>query len=164
MKSSFAKTFDRIAKDKKDDMPRDMVNEEKQTIYNITVDGNKIDPKSIYVVDAENEINTNHQITTFLASTELKKRYDAIHYILEKQKIEFIKKLKNKSKSTDCEIEIISTLKMNAKDDFFTCLERIADEVTTQQWILYDFKYNSIFDKKGKVKEFLEINQSLIQE
>lgn len=163
MKSSLAKTFACIAKDDKKDKPRDLIYPERKSKYEIFVDEKPIDPNSIFVVDPDREINTDDKISTFLASKELKNRYDEIHGELEKSKGEFLKKLKEKSQSSDCESEVISTYKENDKDDFFTCLLHIENEINKTH-TLYTFRYNDVFDKKGNVVKFIDKNKELIQQ
>lgn len=163
MKSSFAKTFECIAKNDEKLMPCDRIYTDRKTICEIFVDEQPIDPKSVFVANAESIINTDDRITAFLASKELKEQYDKIYSSLDKVKRDFITKLKAVSKSTDCESEIIMTFHTNEKDDLFTCLQSIEDLIKREN-ILYDFRYNDIFDKKGNVEKFLDKNKELIQQ
>ena len=129
----------------------------------IKIDGNDINPEAILVMNAEDDIARNEEVTTFLAREELKKKYDQIYQLLEQQKAKFIKELKNVSKSTDCEEEVVEAFRKNNKDDFFACLCNIQKELNHSH-IIYDFAYNDIFDKKGNVKKFVESNRELIKE
>ncbi|HEU5054499.1 MAG TPA: hypothetical protein VFT78_15395, partial [Hanamia sp.] len=109
MKTSFAKTLDLIAKNDIKSMPCDKVYENRATSHTISVDGNAIDIASILVVNAEdNNYDSSNKISSFIASKELKKKYDVIYSELETQKSEYIKKLKQVSQSTDCETEFIN--------------------------------------------------------
>ena len=78
MKSSFARTFECISKDDKKSVPCDRIYPQRKTNCTVKCDGKSIDPKSIFVANAESDIATDNRITTFLASKELKERYDSI--------------------------------------------------------------------------------------
>ena len=159
MKSSFAKTFDLLAKKQR---PRDQVYPERETIANVLCDGENVVSECIFVADAETDINTSDKVTTLLASKKLKVQYDNIYQQLDEAKSVFIKRLKSISQSTDCEEEIITTFVESKKDNFFDCLERAKNKVSSTV-NFFAFKYNDIFDKKGNVKKFLDKNKDLIQ-
>ena len=86
MKSSFARTFECISKDDKKSVPCDRIYPQRKTNCTVKCDGKSIDPKSIFVANAESDIATDNRITTFLASKELKERYDSIYQELDKVK------------------------------------------------------------------------------
>ena len=164
MKTSFAKTLDLIAKNDANSMPNDRVYGNRATIHNIIVDGNPIAVDSILVVNAEdNSYDTSTKISSFIASKELKKAYDKIYTGLEDKKVEYIKKLKQVSQSTDCETEFISAYSQTPKDTFFELLLAISKSILAKP-DKYDFRYNDIFDKKGNVKKFLNKNQPLLSQ
>ncbi|GGH14815.1 hypothetical protein FAZ19_07160 [Sphingobacterium alkalisoli] len=162
MKTSFAKTFDSIAKDDKKNMPRDRVYEIRTSRYDILVDGEQILPESILVINAENDgIDGSSKISSFIASKELKQKYDTVYSELELQKTEFIKKLKAVSQSYDCEKEIMETFSENHKDTFFDVVER-AFRNGASTIGKYNFRYNDIFDRKENVKKFLDKNTAVL--
>jgi len=160
MKTSFANTFDCIAKNDKKNLPTDRIYKDRKSNYNITVDEKQIPFESIFVIHAEeNGFDATNKISSFLASIELKKEYDTIFSELDKSKGDFIKKLKEVSKSSDCEAEFISTF---GKESFF--LNLISIELKLDEaYTIYEFRYNDVFDKKGNVKKFIDSNKSLIQ-
>lgn len=160
MKSSFAKTFLYYAEGKE---PVDRIFEDRKGSCEIKLDGDLLDQKSIFVINPDDEIDTKDKISSFIASKELKKKYDGIYSFLEAEKKNFITNLKTKSQSTDCESEIVETFKESSSDDLFSCLKRIQPNLGSE-YRLYNFKYNDVFDKKGHVKKFIEKNGSLIQE
>ena len=161
MKSSFAKTFRDISKNDKKVAPCDRIYKERKTYCEILGDGLTIDPSTILVVDAEDmNFDASHKITNFIASKELKDRYDKIYNELDTQKVEFIKKLKIISSSADCESEFINTF-ATKNYSFYESLEIINDELE-QDFPKYDFKYNDVFDKAGKVDKFLQTNSALL--
>ena len=164
MKTSFAKTFDCIAKDDKKNMPKDRVDNEVDPKYTILADEVPIKPDVIFVANAEDSsIDASSKISRFIASKELKKEYDGIFKLLNEEKDKFIKKLKEVSKSTDCEDEFINTFKTDEKSSLFTCLVSLEKDIKIEHERL-DFRYNDIFDKKGNVEKFLDKNGGLIDQ
>ncbi|SFS88534.1 ATP-binding protein [Sphingobacterium wenxiniae] len=164
MKTSFAKTLDLIAKNEPKNMPRDRVYVDRQSRYDVLVDGEPILPGNILVINAENEtFDASSKLSSFIASKDLKERYDSIYKDLEYQKTEFIKKLKIVSQSTDCEGEIMGAFSESIRDSFFDVI------VTASKSLLdkcdkYEFKYNDIFDKKENVKKFLDKNEAVLDQ
>ena len=61
-----------------------------------------------------------------MQAKNLKKKYDDIYSELEKQKSEYIKKLKQVSQSTDCETEFTNAYSLSPKDTFFELLLTIS--------------------------------------
>lgn len=164
MKTSFARTFECISKNDKKISPSDRAYPNRKTTYSILSDNQKIDADSIFVVNAEdNSFDATNKISSFIASKELKQKYDLIYFELDKAKGEFIKKLRTSSQSTDCETEFVATFSEEDKVDFFISLLSIVDTLK-EKYQKYDFRYNDIFDKKGNVEKFLEKNQSLLQQ
>ncbi len=163
MKSSFAKTFDCIAKNDKKQQPCDRIYTDRVPEYSVLYDDNPIDPAAIFVSNGESELSTDNRITTFLASKDLKQQYDDIYKELDTIKGQFITKLKSISKSTDCEGEILSTFRSAEDDTVFSCLISIEEQVCKAQR-LFEFRYNDVFDKKGNVKKFIEKHEKLIQQ
>lgn len=164
MKTSFAKTLGLISKADAKLRPEDRVYEERVSNYSVEVDGNKISGEAILVVDSEDsDYDSSDKISSFIASKELKKKYDKIYSELDKHKKEYIKKLKQVSQSSDCENELVETYSNSSKNTFFEILLEISGGMLTNP-TTYNFRYNDIFDKKGSVKKFLEKNQELLKE
>lgn len=164
MKTSFAKTFDLVSKNQPNNMPCDRVHVNKVSKYDILSDEVAIKTENILVINAEdNGFDASHRITNFLASSELKKKYDKIYLELEERRKEFVKKLKSVSQSTDCEIELIDTFNNESKNTFFEVLLDTSKNLknTCEK---YNFRYNDIFDKKDNVKKFLDKNQKLLNQ
>jgi len=161
MKSSFAKTFYDIAKNDKKIVPCDRIYQNRKTKYELKVDGTTINPESILVVDAEDSTyDATKKISNFIARKELKQKYDNIYAELSSQKNDFIKKLKQISQSSDCEIEFVNTFTTEL-NSFYESLDTII-ETLKDKFTKYNFRYNDIFDKKGNVKKFLEKNKKLL--
>lgn len=163
MKTSFSKTFDLIAKNDTKNMPCDRIYG-KPSKYEVAVDGNPINPENILVVNAEdNNYDATSKITNFIASSELKSKYDNIYDELNSQKSEFIKKLKSVSQSTDCESEFINCFSENENNNFFEVLE-LQTPSLKDKFDKHSFRYNDVFDKKSNVKKFLEKNEKILDQ
>lgn len=159
MKTSFAKTMSVVAKDGAKTKIMDQLHPERDGVAKILVDTSPINPRNIFVIDAEDETyDSSSYCSTFLASKELKEKYDAVYNELGTEQNNYIKKIKAASQSTDCEREIVRTFRNDEKDSFLDCLLRIEDLIH-EGYQFYDFRYNDIFDKAGKVKQFLDKHQ-----
>lgn len=161
MKTSFAKTLNLIAKNDKKNQPKDLVHT-KISKFKILSDGKEINHETILVINAEdNSFDATQKITSFIASKELKEQYDIIYTELNREKTELLKKLKAISQSSDCEGEYIGTFNDGENNNFFEVLSdhtpHLQDDTTK-----ISFKYNSVFDSKGTVKNFLIKNEGLL--
>lgn len=163
MKTSFAKTLNLISKDDSKSIG-DKVYPTRPTSFKILADEEAISTSSILVVNAEdNNYDSSTKISSFIASKELKEKYDKIYSDLDNQKAEYIKKLKAISQSTDCESEFINTYKNTEKDTFYELLLTVSKSLLDAPE-KYDFRYNDVFDKKGNVKKFLDKNQKILNQ
>lgn len=163
MKTSFARTLDLIAKNDKKNQPKDQVHH-KNSKFEILSDGGVINHNSILVVNAEdNSFDATHKITSFIASKELKEQYDVIYSELNIAKTELLKKLKSISQSSDCEGEYVGTFRKDESSNFFEILSTHANELQDDASKI-SFKYNSVFDSKGTVKNFLIKNEGLLDD
>lgn len=161
MKTSFAKTFDLIAKNDKKNQPRDLVYA-KSPKFEILCDKEAINHSSVLVVNAEdNSFDASQKLTTFIASKELKDRYDEIYAQLNTAKADLLKKLKTISQSSDCEGEYTGTFNEDGSNNFFEVLSDHLEELQEDAPKI-SFKYNSVFDSKGTVKNFLIKNEELL--
>ena len=163
MKSSFAKTMKYMGLGNKDDKPEDRIHPELKAKHETKIDNTDISKDIIYVINGEDEIDSSKSFINFLASKELKNRYDDIYNKLTKEKDALMSKLKSVSQSTDCEKEIIETFKQNNNESIFSILEKIALELERPN-IFYSFRYNDVFDKKGAIKAFIEKHKDELQE
>ncbi|OCB76466.1 hypothetical protein [Flavobacterium crassostreae] len=164
MKTSFARTFDLVSKNDLKNIPSDRIYTSKVSKYEILVDALPINQQNILVLNAEdNNFDASSKISNFLASKELKKKYDDIYSELNTQKNEYLKKLKVISQSTDCEGELLNTFSQNNAIPFFevllTEIENLKDKFEK-----YNFKYNDVFDKKDNVKKFLDKNKGILEQ
>lgn len=164
MKTSFAKTFELISKDDSKNQPCDRIYKDRISKFEVHTDDAEINPNNILVVNAEdNSFDATSKISTFLASKDLKTKYDNIYLDLNEIKSEFIKKLKIISQSSDCEIEFINTFSGISNESFFETLLRQIENLKDKHE-KYEFRYNDLFDKKGNVKKFLEKNQKILEQ
>ena len=158
MKSSFAKTLQLYGQGKVDKI-KDVVEDIAGSIDIKDEDGNIVLPSSIYVSNCEEpDADTPKNITSFLADSVLKLQYDTILKSLsEKQKVLF-KEISEHARSTDIVSEFVRTFCEGKPSLFYSKFEEVIAEVLGSE-ICYDFKYNSIFDKDGKVRAFIDANR-----
>ena len=162
MKTSFTKTLKAYAEDR---AAEDMIYTARTSTMTFDDGGTPLKKDSIYIVDADNYVPAVKSVTTFLASEELKREYDAIFAELDQALKEFYGKLKTVSQSSDCPGEIRSTFTEGGQEKTdFEIFEKILPEVRSQTHLAYVFKYNDVFDKGGKVRVFLEKNRAKLQE
>lgn len=163
MKSSFAYTFRDVAENKRGVKPKDRIRNIDSPNYKIEADGQPISPSSIFVVNAEeDDIDASNKFSYFLASKELRDRYNAILQELNEKKDTLMIKLAQISQSSDCETEILQAFGVNQSTSIFMCLDAIYPHLSQGNYI-YTFKYNNIFDKKGDIKKFLAKHQTKLE-
>jgi energy-coupling factor transporter ATP-binding protein EcfA2 len=164
MKTSLAKTFDLIAKNDEKNMPCDKIYEDLSSKYEILADGETINPDRILVINAENDtFDASSKLSSFIASKDLKSRYELIYKDLDFQKVEFIKKLKATSQSTDCESEFVGAFSESNRESFFDCIVKAYNNIS-DKYEKYSFRYNDIFDRKENVKKFIEKNEQILDQ
>ncbi|MEJ5051504.1 hypothetical protein WH221_16875 [Chryseobacterium culicis] len=163
MKTSFAKTLDLVSKGDNKDIPKDYVYNRKSK-YKILCDGKPINPNSILVINAEDStFDAADKITSFIASTELKDKYDSLYKEINNAKGDLLKKLKQISKSNDCEGEYVGSFRENTNDTFLDILIKNNSELSDNNKAI-TFKYNDVFDTKGNVKKFLDKNEAILED
>lgn len=162
MKTSFANTFKRKSESEE---PIDRADPDAKVVCDIKADGNDVNPSDIFVINPDNaDVDPAASISSLLASDGLKNRYERIRKELDEKKKRFLGKLKELSKSSDCEKELRETFSDDAIHDYdFAIYERLKDEIERTEPNLWGFKYNDVFDKDGKVKTFIEANRGEIQ-
>lgn len=162
MKTSFAKTFKDLSNNTDS---KDLVFPERKTIRTIC-DGTNTNllPEEVFMIEPYDEDYSSDKLSTLVVKKELKDKYDEIYKKLDEARIEFIKKLKKISQSSDCETEFTETFKKQEKETFFDLLVKIFPKLDDDIKIDFDFKYNDIFDKKGNVKKFLEKHKETLEQ
>lgn len=163
MKSSFAKTLDLISKNDPKNQPRDDVYDRKSK-FEIYADSVQISNNSILVINAEdNTFDGSSKISSFIASKDLKERYESAYDELNNSKSDLIKKLKSISKSNNCEEEYVGTFRENYNENFIEILQKKVDDLTDDSDKIR-FRYNDVFDPKENVKKFLKKNETLLED
>lgn len=157
MKTSFSDTM-RLLSLGKASLIGDRIHPERPVVCEVKDENDvAIAPGSIYVANAEEEVNSEERFSSFLADAALKERYEAFYAELTQRENEFMTLLKQQSKSDNCRDEFIKVFSVNKQmpDSFLQCLYRLKDELDSEHEI-FDFKYNNIFDTGGKVKAIVD--------
>lgn len=160
MKTSFAKTLQLYGQEKYDKI-KDVVENEPAKVDIKDSHGNPILPSSIYVSNCEeSDPEASKNITLFLADSALKEQYDNIlGNLYEKQKALF-KAISEYAKSTDIVAEFVRVFCEGKRSLLYKKFEEVMADVTTEhKGEEYNFKYNSMFDKEGKIKAFIDANR-----
>ncbi len=116
--------------------------------------GDNVAPNKIFVIDPYDWNFSSEKISLLLVNSDLRARFSEIYEELEIKENEIIKKLKEVSKSSDCKWEIIWAFSPDENKNFLEILLSQKDQISSNIES-YNFKYNDVFDTKGKVKEFL---------
>ena len=147
MKSSLALTFKDLSEGKvsSDRIYKDR--ETKRSIINET--GAELAPESIFVVEPYNEAYRSNRMSTLLANTRLRERYDAVRRDIDDKKDALIASLKSVSGLKDGIEEALATDVTSDPKEFFTALRRLQAEVESGSYeTLADLRYGSIFTPK----------------
>lgn len=161
MKTSFAKAFKDLMKEEE---TKDLIYPERKTVREIKNESDtELTKEEIFVIEPYNEGYFSDKQSTLVVEKELKEQYEKIYVDLEKEKKNFVTKLKSESQSTDCEEEILSTFSESEKDALFDVLERVFTSIDGSH-TKYSFRYNDVFDKKGNVKKFLDKHSKTLDE
>jgi len=164
MKTSFAKTLNDIANSKK---PYDQIDDTLESIYDFFVDdsNDQIRPEEICVIEPYNKktFDSEDKILTLLADEKTKKEYLTIFNKIESLKKSTISGLKKISGSSNYESEISEAFSYLDKKNIFEIFDVILNDIKTSK-DSFEFKYNDVFDKSGKVKKFLEENFKLLEQ
>ncbi len=152
MKTSFAKTFERISEGKQ---PEDLVYSERETTCKINFDNQDIQPAKIFVIHSYSKNYESSKISTLLANKELRKKYEDVYKEINSQKTHFLKELKKVCgvvKLEEIERKISRVFYNNEANKFFESLERIKAEINENEASNYKgIRYKDIFDDKVKI-------------
>lgn len=162
MKTSLTNTFLKLLDNKQ---PSDELYPDRPSSSTITIDGSPVSKINVYVFANADKDGTSG-ISTFLANEELKQRYDAIFNLLSNAKTQLKNRVKEIAHSSDCESEVIEAFRANKNETYLDCLLRINSELNTGRPVIVgiDFKYNDVFDKGNKVRDFINENLDDLQE
>lgn len=162
MKTSFANTMKYFETKAAKDKPKNRLNESQLSKYEIKVDDKDISDSMVYVINGDEEIDSSNSFVNFLASKELKTKYDEIYKKITKEKDELISKLKSVSQSSDCDKELLDAFSSTGDKNIFSVLEQLIPQLNNSH-VHYEFRYNDVFDKKGAVKAFVEKYKEQLQ-
>lgn len=155
MKTSFAKTFNDLATKK---TPCDQLDESLiPTSDALDESGAQINHENIVVIKPYSEdifSKSEDKILTLLANKETRDKYLEIYKEIEALKKAVLPSLKKISGSSNYEEEILSTFSHLEKQNIFEIFNQIVSQVKSSK-DTFNFKYNEVFDKGGKVKEFV---------
>ncbi|GAA8533189.1 hypothetical protein KYTH09_08590 [Helicobacter pylori] len=153
-KTSFAKSLTDLINN---EMPKDNFYPKRESKIEIEFNGHGISKENVAVFHSYDEkFNSEDSVTTFMAKSELKQRYDNILSELEEKKKALLKSLKS---GFNYEKEIESIKNKN----FYEILDNHLTEIENSEEH-YSFKYHDIFDKSEKVKDFVNKNRDLIEQ
>ncbi|AQM66435.1 hypothetical protein [Helicobacter pylori] len=153
-KTSFAKSLTDLINN---EIPKDNFYPNRRSKIEIEFNGEKISKENVAVFHSYDEkFSSEDSVTTFMAKSELKQRYDNILSELEKEKKALLKSLKS-GFNYEKEIEIIKN------KNFYEILDNHLTEIENSEEH-YSFKYHDIFDKSEKVKDFVNKNRDLIEQ
>ncbi|GAA9264280.1 hypothetical protein HpHA225_05630 [Helicobacter pylori] len=153
-KTSFAKSLTDLINN---EMPKDNFYPKRESKIEIEFNGNIISKENVAVFHSYDEkFSSEDSVTNFMAKSELKQRYDNIFSELEKEKKALLKSLKS---GFDYEKEI-ETIKNKS---FYEILDNHLTDIENSKEH-YSFEYHDIFDKLGKVKDFVNKNRDLIEQ
>ncbi|MGN8459459.1 hypothetical protein ACR9LQ_03980 [Helicobacter pylori] len=154
-KTSFAKSLTDLINN---EMPKDNFYPNRESEIKIEFNGKKISKENVVVFHSYDEkFSSEDSVTTFMAESDLKQRYDNIFSELEKEKKALLKSLKS---DFDYEKEIKTIFKNKS---FYEILDNHLTEIENSEQH-YSFKYHNIFDKLGKVKDFVNEHRDLIEQ
>ncbi|KNX45193.1 hypothetical protein [Helicobacter pylori] len=153
-KTSFAKSLTDLINN---EMPKDNFYLKRESKIEIEFNGHGISKENVAVFHSYDEkFNSEDSVTTFMAKSELKQRYDNILSELEEKKKALLKSLKS-GFNYEKEIETIKN------KSFYEILNNHLTEIENSEEH-YFFKYHDIFDKLGKVKDFVNKHRDLIEQ
>ena len=161
MKTSFAKTFNDIATKKS---PHDQLDDSLIPVFDALDETNtQIDPENILVIKSYSEeaFDSGDKILTLLANKDTRDTYLEIYKEIESLKKAILPSLKKISGSSNYEEEILSTFSHLEKQNIFEIFDQIIPQIKTSK-DTFNFKYNEVFDKGGKVKEFIGEKYNLL--
>ncbi|WQS61429.1 hypothetical protein KVD79_06780 [Helicobacter pylori] len=165
-KTSFAKSLTDLINNK---MPKDNFYPKRESKIEIEFNSHGISKENVAVFHSyDEEFSSEDSVTTFMAKSGLKQRYDNILSELEKEKKVLLESLKDIASGFDYEKEI-KTIKneKNEKNEknknFYEILNTYLTEIENSEKH-YSFEYRDIFDRSKKVKDFVNEHRNLIEQ
>ncbi len=157
-KTSFAKSLTDLINN---EMPKDNFYPNRRSKIEIEFNGEKISKENVAVFHSyDEEFSSEDSVTTFMAKSDLKQRYDNILSELEKEKKALLKSLRDIASGFDYEEEIKT---IDENKSFYEILDNHLTEIESSEKH-YFFEYRDIFDRSKKVKDFVNKNRDLIEQ
>lgn len=158
MKTSFAKTMQLYGQGKPKEV-KDVIADIAGIVEIKDEQDNVVLPSSLYVSNCEEpDSETPKNITSFLADSGLKQQYDNILRTLSEKQKALFREISTFAISSDIVLEFIRTFCDGKPSLSYGKFEEVMAEVDGNN-PCYEFKYNDIFDKDGKVRKFVEDNR-----
>lgn len=148
MKTSFAKTFMDVSKEKDS---KDLIYTTRETVNEIKKDDIKLSKEEVFVVEPYNAKYESDRMSLLLVNEELKKKFDAESKDIEDKKRGFLEKINELSglKAKEIEKEVCEVFHQSEEGKFFESLLMIKNVVQRQTTNNYkDIKYSEIFNEK----------------
>ncbi len=153
MKTSFAKTFIDLSND---ETPNDKVFPHRESSFNVTLNGNDIPSDEIFVVKSYDGDYFSNKVSTLLANSNLRARYETVHKEIAVAKKDLDNRLRNLSGYGEKSREKIEPIIEEVFDgEYYEALLNIHNEVSnTSETTFCNANYKILFDPK--VVKFLE--------
>lgn len=147
MKTSFAKTMMDLSKGAS---PRDLAFPERESICEVTINDEPIESSDIFVVQSYDEKYSSSEVSTLLANSELKQRYEEVHRSIGEAKKALDKSLKRSAGFGEKSRENIDPIIKNVfGSDYYDALLSLENELQlTPLSNLADADYKILFDPK----------------
>ncbi len=159
-KTSFAKSLTDLINN---EMPKDNFYPKRESKIEIEFNSHGISKENVAVFHSyDEEFSSEDSVTTFMAKSDLKQRYDNILLELEKEKKALLKSLRDIASGFDYEKEI-KTIKNEKNKSFYEILDNHLTEIESSEKH-YSFEYHEIFDRSKKVKDFVNKHHDLIEQ
>lgn len=145
MKTSFAKTMLDLSKGKE---PIDLAFPERNSIFEVTMNNDPIEPESIFVVKSYDEDFSSDEVSTLLANADLKKKYENVHKDIGNAKNDLDKKLRELS-GLGARERLDPLIEDIFDGQYYDALLGLKDELDdTEEAIFSNANYKIIFDPK----------------
>ncbi|WP_322887067.1 hypothetical protein U8C36_17640 [Sinorhizobium medicae] len=147
MKTSFARTMMDLSKG---NSPSDLAFPDRNSKFEVTLNGDPIVSDEIFVVQSYDEKYSSNEVSTLLANSALKQKYENVHRSIGEAKKELDKSLRGSAGFGEKSRENLDPIiKEIFKDDYYDALLGVEDELgQTSASSLADANYKILFDPK----------------
>jgi hypothetical protein len=147
MKTSFARTMTNLSKG---ESPSDLAFPERNSVYEVSLNGDPIVKEEIFVVQSYDEKYSSGEVSTLLANSDLKQKYEDVHRAIGEAKKDVDKSLKGAAGFGEKSRENLDPIiKEIFEDDYYDALLGLEDELNqTTANNLADANYKILFDPK----------------